>query len=460
MELRVKGKNLLFRTVDLITFSNMPIRKKFLVFSISVAIWFLLIALIGLLATNNPVYRKVILSATAAALLLLAFFAFWLSRSLIKPIKTMISQLESLTEGDVDLTQKIIITSGDEIGKLSERFNHLLDTIYDMNTFKKVIEEDDTPADIYNRLGSTFTLLGVESFKIYEVSNSRNVMRQMYAAGAASEDTCQRDIMVNSGICRAKKTGDIVSSPHYPEICRHFLMQDNKHHICLPMIIGGSTGGIAQFVFDQKESLEDIQKLIAKAQRYIKEALPVLEAKRLMDTLKESSLKDPMTGFYNRRFLEEYSETLVASTQRRGSTLGLLMCDLDFFKEVNDTFGHNIGDMVLKETANIIRDAVRSSDMLIRFGGEEFLAVLQDVQDGESKALAEKIRKQLEETKIKMPRGFIQKTISIGISEFPKDTANFWQAIKFSDIALYKAKEGGRNLVKRFSRDMWSSEGY
>jgi len=206
--------------------------------------------------------------------------------------------------------------------------------------------------------------------------------------------------------------------------------------------------------------LGDISKIVLRAQQYIKEALPVLEAKRLMDTLKESSLRDPMTGLYNRRFLEEYSETLVAMTHRRGTNIGLLMCDLDFFKEVNDTYGHNVGDVVLREVANIIRESVRSSDMVVRFGGEEFLAILQDIKDGEAINVGEKIRKKVEETKIKMPRGFIHKTISVGIAEFPKDAANFWQSIKYADIALYKAKDSGRNQVVRFTKDMWTADTY
>lgn len=456
----LKAKNLLIRIINFITFSDMPIKKKFIVFSSGVGIWFILIALIGFISTDSSVSRRAILVAASISILLLAFFAFWISRSLTKPINEMIRQIENLAEGEADLSKKIAIKTSDEIGELSSRFNKLLDTIHDMNSFKKIIEEDDTPQDIYNRLGKTFISLGLNSFHIYEVSNSKNTMRPMYLENNASVESCNRDILVNCNLCRAKKTGDMVSSAYYSGICKHFLFPEDKYHICLPMIIGDSTGGVVQFLFETNTPIESINGKIQRAHKYIKEALPVLEAKRLTDTLKESSLRDSMTGLYNRRFLEEYSETLVATTHRRGTTLGLLMCDLDFFKEVNDTYGHNIGDTVLRETANIIKECVRASDMVVRFGGEEFLAVLQDAKDGDAKNIAEKIRKMMEDTKIKMPRGFIQKTISIGVSEFPKDTANFWQAIKFSDIALYKAKDGGRNLTIRFSKDMWTSEKY
>ncbi len=167
-----------------------------------------------------------------------------------------------------------------------------------------------------------------------------------------------------------------------------------------------------------------------------------------------------MTGLYNRRFLEESYEGLVAGIIRRGTVIGLLMCDLDFFKETNDVYGHDVGDMVLKEAADKIKRSVRTSDLVIRYGGEEFLVLLIDTHPEDSPEVAEKIRHAVEEAKVKITGGFIQKTISIGISEFPSDTHNFWEAIKYADVALYKAKERGRNRVVRFAHDMWTGDRY
>jgi diguanylate cyclase (GGDEF)-like protein len=195
-----------------------------------------------------------------------------------------------------------------------------------------------------------------------------------------------------------------------------------------------------------------------KAEQYIKESLSVIEAKRLTNTLRESSLKDAMTGLYNRRFLQEYTETLVAGVVRRKKNLGLIMCDLDFFKQVNDEYGHNVGDSVLKETSKTIEKCVRASDLVIRFGGEEFLVLMLDINEGDTFKVSEKIRETVGNTKIKVSEGTIKKTISLGISEFPTDTESFWQAIKFADVALYKAKESGRNKTVRFNKEMWTEE--
>jgi diguanylate cyclase (GGDEF)-like protein len=156
--------------------------------------------------------------------------------------------------------------------------------------------------------------------------------------------------------------------------------------------------------------------------------------------------------------LQEYTEKIVAGVLRRGKAIGLIMCDLDYFKQVNDTYGHAAGDIVLQQTSKVIQQSIRESDIVIRFGGEEFLAVLLDISEGEGMIIAEKIRLNIQQLKIKVPEGVIQKTISMGVSEFPTDTGTMWSCIKFADVALYRAKEEGRNRSVRFTKDMWKEE--
>jgi diguanylate cyclase (GGDEF)-like protein len=178
-----------------------------------------------------------------------------------------------------------------------------------------------------------------------------------------------------------------------------------------------------------------------------------------MDTLRESNLHDPMTGLKNRRFLEEYIDTVVAGTQRRKQQISLLMLDLDYFKKVNDTHGHDAGDAILKALAAVLRQQVRAADLVIRFGGEEFLVILQDTELGDGDEVGEKIRAAVEATKFQVPGGVLQKTISIGVADFPADSDTFWQAMKYADVALYRAKEEGRNRVLHFRPEMWDQAG-
>jgi len=404
------------------------------------------------------------LGVLLVAILLLFVFTRWIVQSLARPINAIIEQIHSVGTGDVDLTNKIQITSRDEIGTLSQEFNGLMDTVYSMSTFKRVIEEDATLEDVYARIGDVFRReLDIDEFVIYEVNDNQRDMVAVYPLALSSKEmACNPEILTNCDLCRAKKTSHEISSLAYPQVCKQFKQETGKTHICVPMIIGGRTGGVVQFLFEGQKSEEldtvDIQSRIFKAETYIKQALSVLEAKRLMNTLRESALKDPLTGLYNRRFLQDHANHVISGVLRRKKTLGLIMCDLDYFKQVNDQYGHDVGDLVLKETAVLINKGVRDTDIVIRFGGEEFFILLIDINPGDAILVAEKIRKIFDEAKIKIPNGSIHKTLSLGVSEFPGDGEGFWQCIKYADVALYKAKDTGRNKAIRFEEEMWSGD--
>lgn len=406
-----------------------------------------------------------IIIVSLVAILLLGIFTRWISQAMAKPIKAIINQIHDVGTGDVDLTNKIEITSRDEIGQLSHEFNGLMDTVYSMSMFKRVIEEDATLEDVYARIGEVFRReIGIDDFVIYEVVDNQRDMVPVYPLALSSKEmACNVDILTNCDLCRAKKTGHEISSMAYPQVCKQFKEETGKVHICMPMIIGGHTGGVVQFLFEAQDGrpVEDpgvIQARIFKAETYVKQALSVIEAKRLMNTLRDSALKDPLTGLYNRRFLQDHANHIISGTLRRKKTLGLIMCDLDYFKQVNDQYGHDVGDMVLKETATLINKGVRDADIVVRFGGEEFFILLTDINPGDALPVAEKIRKTFEDTKIKIPNGSIKKTLSLGVSEFPNDAEGFWQCIKYADVALYKAKETGRNKAIRFAEEMWTGE--
>ena len=138
--------------------------------------------------------------------------------------------------------------------------------------------------------------------------------------------------------------------------------------------------------------------------------------------------------------------------------MGILMCDIDFFKKVNDDYGHDVGDQILKTLAVILQNNLRSSDITIRFGGEEFLILITDCEKIMPAMLAEKIRHAVEEHVFRVNNITLRKTLSIGSSIFPDDTESFWECVKFADIAMYKAKEAGRNQVINFEESMWEGK--
>jgi len=393
---------------------------------------------------------------------------FTAATSLTRPLMTVITGLDDIAsgKGQAALTKRIAITSNDEIGVLSAKFNSLMESINSIAVFKKVIEEEESLEEVYQRMGEIFTQkLGISHCFIYQVIAARDEMVMIYPRKAnCSAMPCRQEILDNCSLCKAKRIGHIVTSAHFPEICRQFVGQKGCHHYCLPIMAGGTTAAVVIFVFDTADTTDTTTDLMTKdakvfkAEEYIHESLAVIETKRLMSSLRDSSLTDDLTGMHNRRYLQEYAEKMVAGVLRRGRSIGLIMCDLDYFKQVNDTYGHQAGDTVLKETARVIQQCVREADIVIRFGGEEFLIVLLDVSDGESLQIAEKIRLQIEQLTVKLPEAVIQKTISLGISEFPLDTDTLWSCIKYADVALYRAKEEGRNRCVRFTGDMWKEQ--
>lgn len=418
-------------------------------------------------ATNDDIYEIIrssvysILAVMLVASTLLIFFVRWIIVAFQQPISAIIQQIESLSTGDIDVAKKVSIRSQDEIGTLSRKFNSLVDSVYGMTIYKRVIEEDTSLDDIYRRLGDIFeTELGIMQYTVYEVDPHSKEMRVGYPPLVGDAHMhCDPEILADCTQCRAIKTGHKVSSFEFPGICRRYVPTAGVGHVCIPMMAGGSTSGVVQLRFqaDADGDMLDTaapQKLF-NASTYINQSLSVIEAKRLMQTLRDSAMIDPLTGLYNRRFLQEHTKQIISGVLRRQKQIGLLVCDLDYFKKVNDTHGHDTGDLILKETSQILQKAVRDADVVIRFGGEEFLVLLLDVEKGDAMIVAEKIRAAIEKMKVMVGDKTLQKTISIGVAEFPEDTDGFWQAIKYADVALYQAKEQGRNRVVRFSADMW-----
>lgn len=184
-------------------------------------------------------------------------------------------------------------------------------------------------------------------------------------------------------------------------------------------------------------------------------------AERVLDLqarLVEASLRDPMTGLYCRRFLQEYTDKLVAAADRRGEQIAVVMFDLDHFKRVNDTHGHDGGDVVLKHVATVMRESVRAADIVVRVGGEEFLVVLLDANEADAIRVAEKVRARVESSPVALRDGSVAVTMSAGVSVFPTDANDFSACIKLADLALYRAKETGRNRTARFAATTASSD--
>ncbi|MDF1528543.1 MAG: GGDEF domain-containing protein [Sedimenticola sp.] len=159
-----------------------------------------------------------------------------------------------------------------------------------------------------------------------------------------------------------------------------------------------------------------------------------------------ASITDVLTGLYNRRFFIESLTEEIERSDRYGKNLSLILCDIGHFKDVNDTYGHDQGDQVLRNFSELINESLRSFDIAARFGGEEFILLLPETTIEQAVITAERLRKQFEQQNITSPPTTI--TASFGVAEYIKEETEV-EIIKRADLALYQAKNTGRNRVAK-----------
>ena len=172
---------------------------------------------------------------------------------------------------------------------------------------------------------------------------------------------------------------------------------------------------------------------------------------RMLARLEEMATLDGLTGLYNKRALIEVGSQKLKSAKRFNKPLSLLVCDIDHFKKVNDTYGHDVGDVVIKGFADVLKRVKRDTDAVGRFGGEEFVVVCEETDELGAQLLADRIRSELEAVKFHSELGSLQVTCSVGVAPFPTSGQTWEQLFKATDEALYASKRGGRNRVTVWS---------
>ncbi len=197
---------------------------------------------------------------------------------------------------------------------------------------------------------------------------------------------------------------------------------------------------------------------VGTSSKKIKEYLPLflyqlnlcLERNSLYNKLQEMSIYDSLTGVYNRRHIMERLNEEFERAKKFAFNLSFLMVDIDFFKSVNDTYGHIVGDVVLRKVASLIKESVREIDSVGRFGGEEFSVILPETSKKDAIVVAKRIVKRISSTKIKAFDESIKTTVSIGLASYPENSLYLDMIIEIADRALYKSKESGRNIASWF----------
>jgi diguanylate cyclase (GGDEF)-like protein len=333
----------------------------------------------------------------------------------------------------------------------------IIKELSDIYKFKKTIELDDTKDLVYKRF---ITILKekykLENFSLHEIDKLTKIRHLIYTSQKVN---CSPAVDKNSELCRANRTDTDVISTDFSNLCES-CKDIEDHYICIPFDISDEISLSLNIVVADLPEFDTIIANINSIKNYFEAAKPVIESKILTNKLRDTSLRDGMTGLYNRRFLEQFIDKLGKQALRDDTPYSILMLDIDYFKMVNDTYGHDVGDIVIKGLSEVISKSIRESDLAIRYGGEEFVILLHNSTLEGSLEVANKIHNEFNKQKFHVGQETLQKTISIGVSQFPSDAASIWKCIKFADTALYYAKEHGRNQVVKFESEMFEGEDF
>ena len=231
-------------------------------------------------------------------------------------------------------------------------------------------------------------------------------------------------------------------------VCKHVHWPNSElaeaSYICIPMAAQGEMIGV--LTLDAVRAIDATERgLGIAASEQLALALANL---RLQETLRTQSIRDPLTTLFNRRYLEVSLERELARAERRSLPLAVLMLDLDHFKQFNDTYGHDAGDALLTEFAEVLKRTTRSEDIACRYGGEEFTVILLESDADAARNRAEQIRVATAAMAVEHRHQKLGRvSVSIGIALFPQDARTVEDLLRRADTALYQAKNTGRDRI-------------
>jgi diguanylate cyclase (GGDEF)-like protein/PAS domain S-box-containing protein len=256
--------------------------------------------------------------------------------------------------------------------------------------------------------------------------------------------------------CWALRRGrpHLIEGPDAHLVCRHVGLPAPAAYMCVPLMAQSTALGLLHLV-EHRSQRPDHElgphHVLARRQLAFTVADQValaLTNLRLQERLRDQAIRDPLTGLFNRRYMEESLERELRRAQRRSMPLGVIMIDIDHFKRFNDTFGHAAGDTLLREIGGLLQKHTRGEDIACRYGGEEFTLILLEASAGDTEQRAALLREEAGRLQVEyghQPLGNI--TISVGVAVFPDHGSTVESLLKASDAALYRAKDGGRDRV-------------
>jgi diguanylate cyclase (GGDEF)-like protein/PAS domain S-box-containing protein len=342
---------------------------------------------------------------------------------------------EKLTAGISELEQRTR-----EIGLLNE-LGDLLQSCLNVEDAYAVIKQ------------SAQRLFPEESGVLYLINASRNQVDAAATWGGSPANPAAAVFAPDD--CWALRRGQphVVDGGGVGLRCEHLGTPGHAPSMCVPMVAQGETVGVLHLQGPNNESPDSANRGLSVVQQQLARTVAdsialALANLKLRETLRQRSIRDPVTGLFNRRYLEETLEREIRRAARGQRPVAIIMLDLDYFKRFNDTFGHDGGDALLREVGTFLWAHVRQEDIACRYGGEEFTLVLPDSSLENARQRAESLREEVKHLNVRhngQPLGVV--SLSAGVAVFPDHGLTGEVVLKAADVALYRAKREGRDRV-------------
>ena len=400
--------------------------------------------------------RRLLIVALGAASLV-ALVVLYVTREvthlLEQPVHELIDASERVGRGDFRL--QLPPAADNEFGVLSQSFSHMTialrrerEELAALNKFSEAVTQCTSEAEIYEQILYYIR----ERFRPRQVIIFRLNAEENYLEAAASlvplpVEMQDWPVIPEPHNCKAVRTGRhfMANDASVEPLCpAKFVPPSEGSYYCGPLIAGGVIIGAVRVEGPKNYWTPERESLL---ESYLSGAATGLSNLRLLESTKQQANVDELTGLYNRRFLEEYARKLIAMARRKGQPLGVIMMDLDHFKEFNDVYGHETGDRILRHFAKTASRAIREANLAARYGGEEFVVMLPETGAQPCLKVAERIRVAREfgdiaENAEKPPP---QLTVSLGIAIYPEHGQGLEEVLQAADKALYESKRAGRN---------------
>jgi len=381
--------------------------------------------------------RLALYSRLYLVFVLFLFLSYLLWARLINyPIRRLRSIAGELEKGNYSVDFSDLVSAKDEFGAIARLLRNFTEDTRDRLRKQELILEtalgvagspEEIPLFVKDTLHRLNDILGAKSslFLAEDIPSGRFIL-------LVSPDAPEEDVEVLREVYESRRS-EMFSSP--------------EELVCFREVKGNLWVEAVLFRLDE-DTRGAVLLSFAKGMKQTDESYLKVICQHLVSTIRLNHLAttDPLTGVPNRRALEHDLKSYGKLSRRYGKKLSLIMIDIDNFKGVNDTYGHSAGDQILKRVARLVKENIRETDTLYRYGGEEFAILCPETGKEGTYELAERIRKNVRETRFWIDRDkFIYITVSLGVASYPEDTDDPQELLMIADISLYRAKNEGKD---------------